>query len=77
MPAMTFHERDDLGFDAPAPLGHPGRANMPDGASTGPALGQRLPDFRLTDHTGRSLGGLVTPLLHAARGTARRHAEVP
>lgn len=62
---MPFHERDDLGFDAPAPLGHPGRANMPDGASKGPALGERLPDFRLTDHTGRSVE------FHADRGNAK------
>ncbi len=50
---MLFHERDHLGFDAPAPLGHPARSNMPEGAPTGPAIGERLPDFQLTDHTGR------------------------
>ena len=50
---MPFHERDDLGFDAPAPLGHPARSNMPEGAPTGPAIGERLPDFQLTDDTGR------------------------
>jgi hypothetical protein len=63
--AMSFHERDPLGFDAPAPLGHPGRANRPEGAPTGPAVGERLPDFRLPDHTGRSVD------FHADRGNAK------
>ncbi len=40
-------ERDHHGFDAPAPLGHPGRAGLPEGHSTGPEIGQRLPDFTL------------------------------
>lgn len=62
---MSFHERDHLGFDAPAPLGHPGRANMPDDASTGPAVGDRLPDWVLTDHTGRAID------FHADRGDAK------
>jgi len=34
---MTI-ERDELGFDAPAPLGHPGRLGLPDGHPTGPEL---------------------------------------
>jgi hypothetical protein len=50
---MAFHERDPLGFDAPAPLGYPARANKPEGTPTGPEIGERLPDFSLTDHTGR------------------------
>jgi hypothetical protein len=62
---MVFHERDELGFDAPAPLGHPGRANMPGGTPTGPEVGERLPDFRLTDHTGRQLD------FHADRGESK------
>jgi hypothetical protein len=62
---MPFHERDSLGFDAPAPLGHPARANMPEGAPTGPAIGERLPDFRLPDQNGRIVD------LHADRGDAK------
>ena len=44
---MTI-ERDHHGFDAPAPLGHPGRIGLPDGHGTGPDIGERLPDFVLT-----------------------------
>ena len=46
-------ERDEFGFDAPAPLGHPGRAGLPDGHATGPEIGERLPDFELPDQNGR------------------------
>jgi hypothetical protein len=46
-------ERDELGFDAPAPLGHPARASLPEGASTGPAAGELLPDFELPDASGK------------------------
>ena len=46
-------ETDELGFEAPAPLGHPGRMGLPAGASMGPEVGERLPDFTLADHTGR------------------------
>ncbi len=46
-------ERDKYGFDAPAPLEHPARASLPDGAATGPVLGERLPDFELADANGR------------------------
>lgn len=45
-------ETDALGFEAPAPLGHPGRAGLPDGAPTGPEVGQRLPDFTLPNAFG-------------------------
>jgi len=45
-------ERDETGFDAPAPLGHPGRVGLPEGASTGPEPGERLPDFELPDADG-------------------------
>lgn len=62
---MHFFERDHLGFDAPAPLGHPGRANKPDGTPTGPEVGERLPDFVLHDHTGRRVD------FHADRGDAK------
>ena len=48
---MTI-ERDELGFDAPAPLGHPGRAGLPAGACTGPEVGELLPDFELPDANG-------------------------
>jgi hypothetical protein len=50
---MAIHEIDDLGFEAPAPLGHPGRAGLPKGHPTGPEVGDRLPDFALPDQTGR------------------------
>lgn len=45
-------ERDETGFDAPAPLGHPGRANMPKGTPTGARVGEMLPDFSLPDANG-------------------------
>jgi hypothetical protein len=62
---MPFHEVDALGFEAPAPVGHPARANLPDGTPTGPAIGERLPDFELTDHTGRRVR------FHEDRGDAK------
>lgn len=46
-------ERDALGFDAPAPLGHPARAGLPPGLEVGPVIGERLPDFELPDAFGR------------------------
>ena len=46
-------ERDETGFDAPAPLGHPARAGLPSGQSTGPRVGEKLPDFELPDAQGR------------------------
>ena len=51
---MTI-ERDDLGFDAPAPLGHPGRAGLREGTPTGPEVGERLPGFTLPDAFGRDV----------------------
>ena len=45
-------ERDHHGFDAPAPLDHPARAGLPMGHTTGPEVGERLPDFTLPDATG-------------------------
>ena len=62
---MPFHERDHLGFDAPAPVGLPARASLPEGASTGPQIGERLPDFQLVDQRGRSVD------FHADRAGAR------
>ena len=61
---MTI-ERDELGFDAPAPLGHPGRLGLQAGHATGPEIGERLPDFRLPDARGREID------FHADRGSAR------
>jgi len=58
-------ERDEFGFDAPAPLGHPGRAGLPVGHSTGPEIGERLPDFTLPDAYGRPVD------YHASRGSAK------
>lgn len=49
---MTI-ERDERGFDAPVPLGHPGRLGLPEGHPTGPEVGERLPDFTLPDAQGR------------------------
>ena len=62
---MPIHEIDHLGFEAPAPLGHPDRANRPDTALTGPEVGEKLPDFELTDHTGRRVR------FHEDRGDAK------
>lgn len=45
-------ERDELGFDAPAPLGHPGRAGLPAGQPTGPEVGELLPNFELPNAGG-------------------------
>lgn len=48
-------EFDELGFEALAPVGHPGRAGLPAGHSTGPEIGERLPDFELPDQDGRAV----------------------
>jgi hypothetical protein len=61
---MTI-ERDALGFDAPAPLGHPGRTGLPEGHPAGPAIGERLPDFELPD----AFGNVVR--YHADRGDSK------
>ena len=61
---MTI-ERDEFGFDAPAPLGHPGRLGLEKGHPTGPEVGERLPDFRLPDAHGREFD------FHADRGGAK------
>ncbi len=55
-------ERDKLGFDAPAPVGHPARAGLPEDATTGPEVGEPLPDFTLPDAFGNPLD------FHADRG---------
>ncbi len=61
---MTI-ERDELGFDAPAPLGHPGRLGLRPGREIGPAVGERLPDFELPDASGRRVR------FHEDRGDAK------
>ena len=58
-------ERDHHGFDAPAALGHPGRASLPADAGTGPEVGELLPDFELPDAFGRPVR------FHADRGESR------
>ena len=58
-------ERDEFGFDAPAPLGHPGRLGLEAGHPTGPEVGERLPDFRLPDAYGREID------FHADRGGSK------
>ncbi len=58
-------ERDEHGFDAPAPLGHPGRLGLPEGHPTGPEIGDRLPDWNLPDALGRSVR------YHEDRGSAK------
>ena len=58
---MTI-ERDQLGFNAPAPVGHPARASLPAGATTGPEVGELLPDFELPDAHGNPVH------FHADRG---------
>ena len=58
-------ERDSMGFDAPAPVGHPARASMPAGTATGPDVGSRLPDFELPTSSGRWID------FHPDRGSAK------
>ena len=62
---MAIIERDETGFEAPEPLGFPGRRGLPAGYGTGPEAGERLPDFDLPDHTGRRLR------FHEDRGDAK------
>ena len=58
---MTI-ERDALGFDAPAPLGHPGRTGLPEGH---PAQGKGQIDGAATAYVCRNMAcGL--PLTDAA-----------
>ena len=58
-------EFDELGWEAPARVGHPGRAGLPEGHPTGPEIGERLPDFELPDHTGTNVR------FHEDRGSSR------
>ena len=57
--------RDEFGFDAPVELGHPIRSGLPEGHSTGPEVGERLPDFQLPD-----AGGQIVDF-HSDRGSAK------
>jgi hypothetical protein len=60
----TKHE-DEYGFIAPLPADTNIRKMTPDGFAAGPAIGERLPDFELSDHTGRRLR------LHEHRGSSK------
>ncbi len=62
---MEIVERDEAGFEAPAPLGHPGRRGLPTGHATGPEVGERLPDFDLPDHAGNHVR------FHEDRGSSK------
>ena len=62
---QPFHEMDALGFEAPAPLGHPGRRGLPAGKTVGPEVGALLPDFELPDQHGQRVR------FHEDRGAAR------
>ena len=57
--------RDKFGFDAPVELGHPNRSRLPEGHSSGPEVGERLPDFPLPD-----AGGQIVAF-RADRGSAK------
>ena len=59
---MSVTETDELGFEAPAAVGLPVRANLPKGMQIGPEIGERLPDFSLPDQNGNVID------FHADRG---------
>lgn len=56
---------DEYGFIAPLPTSSGQRKLPPEGFPTGPAVGERLPDFELVDHTGRHVR------LHEDRGSSK------
>jgi hypothetical protein len=56
---------DEFGFIAPLPMTSGQRKIAPEGHPTGPAVGERLPDFELPDPTGRMVK------LHEDRGTSK------
>jgi len=56
---------DAYGFIAPLPVTSSQRQLAPEGFPTGPAIGERLPDFELPAHTGRRLR------LHQDRGSSK------
>ena len=55
---------DEFGIIAPLPVDHGVRRIAPEDCFTGPAIGERLPDFELADHQGRLVN------LHADRGNS-------
>ncbi len=56
---------DEYGFVAPLPMTSSQRKIAPAGFPTGPAIGERLPDFELLDQTEKIVR------FHADRGSAR------
>ncbi len=54
--------RDGFGFVGPAPLEHPARRNPGPHYPTGPAVGERVPEFQLPNQYGELID------FHAARG---------
>ncbi len=54
--------RDEFGFVGPAPLEHPARRNPDPHFPTGPAVGERVPEFQLPNQHGELID------FHAARG---------
>jgi hypothetical protein len=56
---------DEYGFIAPLPLTSGQRGIAPEGFPTGPAIGERLPDFELCDPSGRRVR------LHEDRGASK------
>ena len=56
---------DEYGFIGPLPTTSGQRKIAPEGHPTGPAVGERLPNFELRDHRGRLVN------LHDDRGDAK------
>ena len=56
---------DEYGFEGPLPVTSSQRRLPEVDFPTGPEIGKRLPDFTLTDHTGRRI------TLHADRAGSR------
>jgi hypothetical protein len=56
---------DEYGFVAPLPMTSGQRKLAPEDQPTGPALGERLPDFELSDQHGRRVR------LHEDRGRSK------
>lgn len=55
-PADLDHEYyDEFGFYSPMPLSRPARREPGADFPTGPAVGERLPEFELPDQNGRSV----------------------
>lgn len=57
--------RDDFGMIGPLPTTDGQRQPLPEGASTGPEIGERLPDFVLPSASGRTVS------FHADRGESK------